>query len=108
MIDTDRLATWMDGVGLAKGEPIEARFISGGTQNEIYEVRRGDVHAALRIPPPEAPAPRDEGIVRRPGGRPVVEQTPERRVDGDGDDRRHTSRDRSAGLVHKDSGQVCG
>ena len=64
MIDTDRLATWMDGLDLAKGEPIEHRFISGGTQNEIYEVRRGDVHAALRIPPPEAPAPRDDGIVR--------------------------------------------
>jgi aminoglycoside phosphotransferase (APT) family kinase protein len=64
VIDTDRLASWMDGVGLAKGEPIEHRFISGGTQNEIYEVRRGDLHAALRIPPPEAPAPRDEGIVR--------------------------------------------
>jgi aminoglycoside phosphotransferase (APT) family kinase protein len=64
VIDTDRLATWMDGVGLAKGEPLEHQFISGGTQNEIYEIRRGDLHAALRIPPPEAPAPRDEGIVR--------------------------------------------
>ncbi len=64
MIDTDRLATWMDGLELAKGEPIEHRFISGGTQNEIYEIRRGDLHAALRIPPPEAPAPRDDGIVR--------------------------------------------
>ncbi|HET6774446.1 MAG TPA: phosphotransferase family protein [Acidimicrobiales bacterium] len=64
MIGTDRLATWMDGVGLAKGEPIEHRFISGGTQNEIYEIRRGDLHAALRIPPAAAPAPRDDGIVR--------------------------------------------
>jgi aminoglycoside phosphotransferase (APT) family kinase protein len=64
VIDVDRLATWMDGVGLAKGEPVEHRFISGGTQNEIYEIRRGDLHGALRIPPPAAPAPRDEGIVR--------------------------------------------
>ena len=64
MIDTGRLATWMDGLDLAKGEPIEAAFISGGTQNEIYEIRRGDIHAALRIPPPEAPAARDDGIVR--------------------------------------------
>jgi aminoglycoside phosphotransferase (APT) family kinase protein len=54
----------MDGAGLAKGEPVELRFISGGTQNEIYEIRRGDLHCAMRIPPPEAPAPRDEGIVR--------------------------------------------
>lgn len=64
MIDTDRLATWMDGVGLAEGEPVEHTFISGGTQNEIYEIRRGDLHAALRIPPAGAPAARDEGIVR--------------------------------------------
>ena len=64
MIDTGRLATWMDGLDLAKGEPIEAAFISGGTQNEIYEIRRGDIHAALRIPPAGAPAPRDDGIVR--------------------------------------------
>src|SRR4051794_21319833 len=55
----------MDSVGLpGKGELIEHRFISGGSQNEIYEIRRGDLHGALRIPPPEAPEPRDEGIVR--------------------------------------------
>ena len=64
MIDVDRLAAWMDGQGLATGEPLEHAFVSGGTQNEIYEIRRGDVHAALRIPPPSAPATRDEGILR--------------------------------------------
>jgi aminoglycoside phosphotransferase (APT) family kinase protein len=65
VIDTDRLASWMDEEGLpGKGEPIEATFVSGGTQNEIYEIRRGELHCALRIPPPEAPAPRDDGIVR--------------------------------------------
>ncbi|HUR76958.1 MAG TPA: phosphotransferase family protein [Acidimicrobiales bacterium] len=65
MIDIDRLATWLDGEGLVgKGEPIEHRFISGGSQNEIYEIRRGELHAALRIPPPTAPESRDEGIWR--------------------------------------------
>lgn len=64
MIDVERLAAWMDGAGLAPAEPVEHRFVSGGTQNEIYEIRRGDLHAALRIPPPAAPAPRDDGIVR--------------------------------------------
>jgi aminoglycoside phosphotransferase (APT) family kinase protein len=64
VIDVDRLAAWMDGADLAPGAPVEHRFISGGTQNEIYEIRRGDLHAALRIPPPSAPAPRDDGIVR--------------------------------------------
>ena len=65
MIETDRLGAWMDAQGLAGGgAPIEHRFISGGTQNDIYEIRRGDLHCALRIPPPAAPAPRDEGIMR--------------------------------------------
>ncbi|MCK9932921.1 phosphotransferase family protein [Frankia sp. Mgl5] len=65
MIDIERLATWMDEAGLAgKGEPIEHRYVSGGTQNEIYEIRRGDLHGALRIPPAGAPASRDAGILR--------------------------------------------
>jgi aminoglycoside phosphotransferase (APT) family kinase protein len=64
VIDLDRLATWMDEQGLAKGEPLEHDFIAGGSQNEIYEIRRGDVHAALRIPPPSAPDSRDGGILR--------------------------------------------
>jgi aminoglycoside phosphotransferase (APT) family kinase protein len=65
VIDPERLAAWMDETGLAgKGEPAQLRYISGGTQNEIYEIRRGELHCAMRIPPPEAPAPRDDGIVR--------------------------------------------
>ena len=65
MIDFERLATWMDDNGLSgRGAPIEHQFLSGGTQNEIYELRRGEFHGAIRIPPPTAPASRDEGIVR--------------------------------------------
>jgi aminoglycoside phosphotransferase (APT) family kinase protein len=64
VIDLDRLGSWMDSVGLAAGAPIEHRFISGGSQNEIYEITRGDVHGALRIPPPSAPESRDDGIWR--------------------------------------------
>jgi aminoglycoside phosphotransferase (APT) family kinase protein len=64
MIDLDRLGAWLDEQGIARGEPIESDFVSGGSQNEIYEIRRGDVHAALRIPPPEAPDSRDDGIMR--------------------------------------------
>ena len=65
MIDFDRLAAWMDEQGLpGKGEPIKHRFLSGGSQNEIYEVRRGDEVCVIRIPPPTAPAQRDEGILR--------------------------------------------
>ena len=49
-------------VGLpGKGEPIEQRYVSGGSQNEIYEIRRGELHGAMRIPPPSAPESRDDG-----------------------------------------------
>lgn len=65
VVDTERLGAWMDEAGLAgAGEPIESRYISGGSQNEIYELRRGELHCAMRIPPATAPASRDEGIVR--------------------------------------------
>jgi aminoglycoside phosphotransferase (APT) family kinase protein len=65
VINVESLATWMDEAGLAgAGEGIECRYISGGSQNEIYEIRRGELHGALRIPPPPAPASRDDGILR--------------------------------------------
>jgi aminoglycoside phosphotransferase (APT) family kinase protein len=61
----DRLAAWLDATGLpGAGAPLESRYISGGSQNEIYELRRGDLQCAMRIPPPTAPADRDKGIVR--------------------------------------------
>jgi aminoglycoside phosphotransferase (APT) family kinase protein len=65
VIDFERLAAWMDEQGLpGKGEVIEPRLLSGGTQNEIYEIRRGDERCVIRIPPHFAPADRDEGILR--------------------------------------------
>ena len=65
MINLDALGPWMDAQGLpGAGEPIDCDFISGGSQNEIYEVRRGELHGALRIPPPSAPETRDDGIWR--------------------------------------------
>jgi aminoglycoside phosphotransferase (APT) family kinase protein len=55
----------MDGEALpGKGEPLEARFLSGGTQNVIYELRRGEESCVLRMPPPGAPPDRDKGILR--------------------------------------------
>jgi aminoglycoside phosphotransferase (APT) family kinase protein len=62
--DAERLAAWMDAQGLGTGAPLESRYVSGGSQNEIYELRRGEVHCAMRIPPLTAPADRDNGIVR--------------------------------------------
>ena len=62
--DVDTLTAWLDTQGLGVGAPLEHGYISGGSQNEIYELRRGDLHCAMRIPPPSAPASRDDGIVR--------------------------------------------
>jgi hypothetical protein len=62
--DEEKLCAWLDTQRLGVGAPLEHHYISGGSQNEIYELRRGDLHCAMRIPPPSAPAPRDEGIVR--------------------------------------------
>jgi aminoglycoside phosphotransferase (APT) family kinase protein len=61
---TARLAAWMDSRDLGAGAPLEHRYISGGAQNWIYELRRGDQRYAMRIPPPTAAASRDDGIVR--------------------------------------------
>lgn len=64
-IDVDRLAQWMDDAALpGKGDPLHARFLSGGTQNVIYELSRGDHRCVIRMPPPGAPPDRDKGILR--------------------------------------------
>ncbi|MGA4689013.1 MAG: phosphotransferase family protein [Rhodococcus sp. (in: high G+C Gram-positive bacteria)] len=65
MIDTERLAEWMDEQGLpGKGAPLDAKYLSGGTQNEIYKLTRDDFTCVIRIPPTGAPADRDSGIMR--------------------------------------------
>lgn len=65
VLDVEALGHWMDSQDLpGTGLPVEQRFISGGRQNEIFEVRRGDFRAALRRPPAAAPADRDAGILR--------------------------------------------
>lgn len=65
VIDVDALAHWLDSSELpGAGAPIEQRYVSGGSQNEIFEIRRGELHAALRKPPLVAPASRDDGILR--------------------------------------------
>jgi hypothetical protein len=56
VIDTERLTKWLDAEGIgAVGAPIDVAYVSGGSQNEIYEISRDGLHAALRIPPPPAP-----------------------------------------------------
>jgi aminoglycoside phosphotransferase (APT) family kinase protein len=65
LVDPARLAAWMDAQGLpGAGAPIEHSMIAGGSQNEIFEIRRGEFRCALRRPPRKAPPGRDEGILR--------------------------------------------
>lgn len=65
-LDTARLATWMDEAALpGKGEPLCARFLSGGSRNLIFALVRGDETCVLRMPPPGAPPDRDKGILRQ-------------------------------------------
>ncbi|MGV0794262.1 phosphotransferase family protein [Mycolicibacterium sp. XJ1819] len=64
-LDTAQLAAWMDDAALpGKGEPLQANLLSGGTQNVIYRIRRGEEECVLRMPPPGAPPDRDKGILR--------------------------------------------
>jgi aminoglycoside phosphotransferase (APT) family kinase protein len=64
-IDTARLAEWMDEAALpGKGEPLSAQFLSGGSQNLIFALTRGDERCVIRMPPPGAPPDRDKGILR--------------------------------------------
>jgi aminoglycoside phosphotransferase (APT) family kinase protein len=65
LIDAEKLARWMDERDLpGAGLPIEARFISGGASNEIFEIRRGDARLALRRPPRKVPKGRNETMLR--------------------------------------------
>ncbi len=65
LIDVERLGAWMDREGLDGGGLVPtAEFISGGSQNEIFDIRRGEFRAALRRPPKNPPPGRDEGILR--------------------------------------------
>jgi aminoglycoside phosphotransferase (APT) family kinase protein len=65
LIDAEALARWMDARKLpGSGEPLTARFITGGASNELFEVRRGDVRMALRRPPRKVPKGRNETMLR--------------------------------------------
>ena len=65
LIDIPILEKWMDERGLpGSGEPMTARFISGGASNEIFELSRGDHRVALRRPPRQVPKGRNETMLR--------------------------------------------
>jgi aminoglycoside phosphotransferase (APT) family kinase protein len=64
-LDVEALSNWLDTHELpGRGEPLEVRLLSGGSQNEMFEIRRADLHCVLRKPPASAPSTRDAGILR--------------------------------------------
>ena len=65
LIDPAALGAWMDAQGLpGQGEPMETTFVSGGSSNEIFEIRRGQHRLALRRPPRVVPEGRNETMLR--------------------------------------------
>ena len=65
LVNPDALARWMDERKLpGSGSPIEARFISGGASNEIFEIARGDARLVMRRPPRKVPKGRNESMLR--------------------------------------------
>lgn len=65
LIDIEKLEKWMDERDLpGTGEPLTARFISGGASNEIFELKRGEHRLALRRPPLKVPKGRNETMLR--------------------------------------------
>jgi aminoglycoside phosphotransferase (APT) family kinase protein len=64
LIDIDRLAAWLDQVGLAAGEPTTVEPMSGGASNEMFAVTRGGARWVLRRPANVAVDRADAGMVR--------------------------------------------
>jgi aminoglycoside phosphotransferase (APT) family kinase protein len=65
LIDPVSLGVWMDAQGLpGRGEPMETTFVSGGSSNEIFEIRRGEHRLALRRPPRVVPEGRNATMLR--------------------------------------------
>ena len=63
--DPARLAEWLDDHGIpGAGSSLTIRFVSGGASNQIFELARGGDRFALRRPPPELPAGRNETMLR--------------------------------------------
>jgi len=64
-IDVAALTAWMDTEGLGDAKaPVTATFLSGGSQNHIFRINRGDFEAVLRKPPATAHESRNDGILR--------------------------------------------
>ena len=63
-VDVDRLADWMDGMGLGSGPITDIEPLSGGTQNIILRFRRGADRFVLRRPAHHLRANSNETMLR--------------------------------------------
>lgn len=64
LLDPVRLGTWLDGLGLAQGEPIDHTPLSGGKSNAMFTIRRGEHAWVLRRPAGVAIARAEDGLRR--------------------------------------------
>jgi aminoglycoside phosphotransferase (APT) family kinase protein len=64
-IEVDRLARWLDDEGVVGvGERPVVERLTGGSQNELFSVSRGEQRGVLRMPPPTADESRVDGLRR--------------------------------------------
>jgi len=63
-VDLDRLARWMDLQRLGRGPIVDARLLTGGTQNLILRFSRGGRGFVLRRPPAR-PRPQADATIAR-------------------------------------------
>lgn len=76
LLDLDRLAPWLDQVGVAPGSELSAERLGSGFSNEMFEIRRGDAHVVLRRPAHVALDGADRGIRREYRVLTAIDPTP--------------------------------
>ncbi|NUU22642.1 MAG: phosphotransferase family protein [Streptomycetaceae bacterium] len=64
LFDPIHLGSWLDGLGLATGEPISHSPLAGGRSNAMFEVRRGGHAWVLRRPAGVAAERAEDGLRR--------------------------------------------
>jgi aminoglycoside phosphotransferase (APT) family kinase protein len=64
LVATDRLAAWLDALGLEPGRTIEVEAISGGASNAMFRIERGGSRWVLRRPRAVAVDRANEGMRR--------------------------------------------
>lgn len=64
LLDTGRLAAWLDAEGLEPGRPVTAEPLAGGRSNAMFTVTRGDARWVLRRPARVAVDRANEGMRR--------------------------------------------